>query len=197
MVLARSGHRCGWRAGDAAAGADLLVRQLPQQGMADSLDALAHNGIVFGTLADGRLVALPLDRTKAILSALVELYHPETLSPGGGLDISVGEGAALAAIEAATRLRWLGGERLRALVQRLKAFAQIEKVAPPAGLKTQSACISKPGSTGCNSCARSISAAFSPTIWASERPCRRSPMSLSRSAKGGLTGPALSSARPV
>jgi len=78
-----------------------LVRQLPQQGMADSLDALAHNGIVFGTLADGRLVALPLDRTKAILSALVELYHPETLSPGGGLDISVGEGAALAAIEIA------------------------------------------------------------------------------------------------
>jgi hypothetical protein len=114
-----------------------LLRQLRQPGMPDSLDALAHNGTVFGTLADGRLVALPLERTKAILSALVELYHPETLSPSGALDISAGEGAALAAVEAATRLRWLGGERLRALVERLKAFAQIEPVAPPAGLKTQ------------------------------------------------------------
>ncbi len=170
-----------------------LLRQLRHPGMPDSLDALAHNGTVFGTLADGRLVALPLERTKAILSALVELYHPETLSPSGALDISAGEGAALAAVEAATRLRWLGGERLRALVQRLKAFAQIEPVAP----KRSCACISRPGSTGCSSCAPSISAAFSPTIWVSAKPCRRSPISWSRSARGGSTGPALSSARPV
>jgi superfamily II DNA or RNA helicase len=114
-----------------------LLRQLRQADGPESLDALAHHGIVFGALADGRRVALPLERTRAILSALVELYHPETLSPGGSLDISAGEGAALAAVEAATRLRWLGGERLRALVERLAAFAQIAPVVPPAGLKTQ------------------------------------------------------------
>src|SRR5262249_2851357 len=109
-----------------------LLRQLRQPEGPESLDALAHHGTVFGSLADGRRGALPVGRTKAILSALVELYHPETLSSGGTLDISAGEGAALAAIEAATRLRWLGGERLRTLVQRLAAFAQIEPVAPPA-----------------------------------------------------------------
>ncbi len=113
-----------------------LLRRLRQPGMPD-VDALARNGIVFGTLPDGRHIALPLDRTKTILSTLVELYHPENLSPSGALAISAGEGAALAAVEAAVRLRWLGGERLRALAKRLQAFAQIEPVEPPAGLKTE------------------------------------------------------------
>ncbi len=101
------------------------------------LDALAHNGRVFGTLPDGRHVALPLDRTKAILSTLVELYHPETISSEGRIGISAGEAVGLAALEAAIGLRWLGGERLRALAQRLSGFSGIAKVEPPAGLKTE------------------------------------------------------------
>ncbi len=114
-----------------------LLRSVRHLGAQGSLDAIARNGVVFGQLADGRHIALPLDRTKAILATLVELYHPENLSPGGTMEISAGEGAALAAIEAATRLRWLGGERLRALAQRLQAFSQIEPVVPPAGLRTE------------------------------------------------------------
>ena len=43
----------------------------------------------------------------------------------------------LAAIEAATRLRWLGGERLRALAERLSHFSGIDKIEPPAGLQTE------------------------------------------------------------
>ncbi len=113
-----------------------LMQRMRSLGAAD-LDALAQNGTVFGALPDGRLVALPLDRTQTILTTLIELYHPESLSADGRLEISAGEGVALAAIEAATQLRWLGGERLRALAERLKAFAGIEPVAPPAGLATQ------------------------------------------------------------
>jgi superfamily II DNA or RNA helicase len=101
------------------------------------LDRLAHNGTVFGQLGDGRLVALPLDRTKAILATLVELYHPGSLSADGKLAISAGEAVGLAAVEAATRLRWLGGERLRALAERLARFSGIDKVEQPAGLQTQ------------------------------------------------------------
>ena len=37
---------------------------------------------MFGRLDDGRHVALPLDRTKAIMATLVELYDPENLSTG-------------------------------------------------------------------------------------------------------------------
>ncbi|HEX3952203.1 MAG TPA: DEAD/DEAH box helicase [Stellaceae bacterium] len=110
------------------------VRNLGAEG--GGLDALAHNGIVFGQLGDGRHIALPLDRIKAILGALVELYSTEG-GGSGSLEISLGEAAALASIEAATRLRWLGGERLRALVERLQQFSSIAAVAPPAGLQTQ------------------------------------------------------------
>ena len=45
----------------------------------------------------------------------------------------MGEAVALAEIEAATRLRWLGGERLRALAERLRGFSGVRAIAPPAG----------------------------------------------------------------
>jgi SNF2 family DNA or RNA helicase len=114
-----------------------LLTRLRLTGAPDDLDRLAYNGTVFGRLEDGRHVALPLDRTKVILSTLVELYHPGSLSAAGKLEISAGEGLGLAAVEAATRLRWLGGERLRALAERLSRFSGIDKVEPPAGLQTE------------------------------------------------------------
>src|SRR3984893_18224220 len=114
-----------------------LLARLRDSSAAGDLDRLAHNGTVFGKLADGRHVALPLDRTKAILSTLVELYHPGSLSAAGKIEIPAGAAVGLVAVEAATRLRWLGGERLRALVDRLSSFSRIDKVEPPAGLQTE------------------------------------------------------------
>jgi superfamily II DNA or RNA helicase len=114
-----------------------LLARLRDLGKRRELDALARNGTVFGRLPDGRHVALPLERTKAIMATLVELYDPATVSAGGKLGISAGELAGLAAVEAATQLRWLGGERLRALAERLSRFSGIDKVEPPAGLQTE------------------------------------------------------------
>ena len=114
-----------------------LLARLRLTGAPGELDSLARNGTIFGRLEDGRHVALPLDRTKAILSTLVELYHPGSLSAEGKLEISAGEGLGLAAVEAATRLRWLGGERLQALAERLSQFSGIDKIEPPAGLQTE------------------------------------------------------------
>jgi len=114
-----------------------LLALLRERGKPGEIEALAHNGIVFGALADGRHVALPLERTKAILSTLVELYDSKNLSADGKLAISAGEMTGLAGVEAATRLRWLGGERLRALAERLSSFSGVANVEPPPGLKTQ------------------------------------------------------------
>jgi SNF2-related domain/SWIM zinc finger len=114
-----------------------LLTRLRDMGTPDGLEALAHNGTVFGRLDDGRHVALPLERTKAIMATLVELYHPGTVSGTGKLEISAGEMTGLTAFEAATQLRWLGGERLRALAERLSNFSGIEKIEPPAGLRTE------------------------------------------------------------
>jgi superfamily II DNA or RNA helicase len=114
-----------------------LLARLRDIGAPGELEALAHNGTVFGRLEDGRHVALPLERTKAILATLVELYDPKILSAEGKLAVSVAEMTGLAGVEAATRLRWLGGERLRVLAQRLSSFSGIAKVEPPTGLKTE------------------------------------------------------------
>ncbi|HTT78726.1 MAG TPA: SNF2-related protein, partial [Stellaceae bacterium] len=113
-----------------------LLQRVRNLGAAGSIEALAQDGVVFGQLEDGRHIALPLDRTKAILDTLVELYHPESLSPDGTLGISLGEAAALAGIAAATQLRWLGAERLRRLAERLRGFSAIASVAPPKALRT-------------------------------------------------------------
>jgi superfamily II DNA or RNA helicase len=114
-----------------------LLARLRDRNMPSELDALAHNGTVFGRLEDGRHVALPVDRTKAIMATLVELYDPKNLSSGGKLGVSSGEMTGLAALEAATRLRWLGGERLRELAERLSSFSGIAEVEPPTGLLTE------------------------------------------------------------
>jgi len=114
-----------------------LLALLRDRDMPSELDALAQNGTVFGKLEDGRHVALPLDRTKAIMATLVELYDPKNLSTAGKLGISAGEMTGLAALEAATRLRWLGGERLRQLAERLSSFSGIAEIEPPAGLLTE------------------------------------------------------------
>ncbi len=114
-----------------------LLARLRDRDMPSDLDALAYNGTVFGRLEDGRHVALPLERTKAIMATLVELYDPKNLSTAGKLGVSAGEMTGLAALEAATRLRWLGGERLRELAERLSSFSGIVEVEPPAGLRTE------------------------------------------------------------
>jgi hypothetical protein len=114
-----------------------LLARLRDLGKPGQLDALARNGTVFGQLPDGRHLALPLERTKTIMATLVELYDPATVSADGKLGISAGELAGLAAVEAATQLRWLGGERLRALAERLSHFSRIENIEAPAGLHTE------------------------------------------------------------
>src|SRR5438105_4634201 len=114
-----------------------LLARLRDRDMPRDLDALAHNGTVFGRLDDGRHVALPLDRTKAIMAMHVELYDPKNLSTAGKLGVSAGEMTGLAALEAASRLRWLGGERLRELAERLSNISGIAETEPPAGLPTE------------------------------------------------------------
>ena len=85
----------------------------------------------YAPLPDGRVLALPMERLRPMLEALVELYDADALGKDGRLDISLGEAAALAAIAEATRLRWLGGSRLLDLVDRLRgAGAVVERPAP-------------------------------------------------------------------
>ncbi len=89
-----------------------------------------------GRLPDSRLVALPAARVKGILSVLVELFDVDENTER--LKLSLVQAARLAELEDADNgLRWMGGERLRALGKRLRDFKGIQPVAAPVGLKAQ------------------------------------------------------------
>lgn len=98
------------------------------------LDQLSLNGQVYADLPDGRAIALPFDRVRAILATLVELYD-QPLNADGSLTVPLDLATAVAGLDSATEARWLGGERLRDLIQRLRTFKAIDPVKPPRTLK--------------------------------------------------------------
>ncbi len=99
----------------------------------EAIESLALSGKIYVDLPDGRALALPFARVRDILTVLVELYD-QPLKNDGSMDVSIDLVTALSGIESATKMRWLGGTRLRALIERLKNFEGINEIAPPAGL---------------------------------------------------------------
>jgi superfamily II DNA or RNA helicase len=90
------------------------------------------------TLADGRLLSLPMARIRPTLQALLELWS------SGGIDADAGrigfsrlDAADLANLEERTGLAWRGGESLRELGRTLRQSGGIPKsVVPPSFLAT-------------------------------------------------------------
>lgn len=97
----------------------------------DALERLAVNGTVFGRLADGRTVALPFERVRAIFEVLIEVFDGGGTGDGAFLNLSLAQAEALTVIMDATRARWIGGSRLRDLVYRLRAIVGETPVSPP------------------------------------------------------------------
>jgi superfamily II DNA or RNA helicase len=80
-----------------------------------------------------RIVALPAARLRTILRALIELHEPAS---GEKLRLARTDSARLLELVEAG-FEWRGGERLRALAERLARFTAIEEVAPPRGLAAE------------------------------------------------------------
>ncbi len=83
--------------------------------------------------AGGKTVGLPWSRIRPIFNTLGELYFLDRV--GTAIRLPSLDAARLAELEANAQLRWMGGEHLRALGQRLAGFKGVQAVAPPAGLK--------------------------------------------------------------
>ncbi|MCU7862203.1 MAG: hypothetical protein KZQ86_20790, partial [Candidatus Thiodiazotropha sp. (ex Lucinoma kastoroae)] len=91
-------------------------------------------------LEDGRMLPVPVDRVRNILSALFELYSESALDEYGGVRLSRIQLARLAELDdedAAARVDWTGAEQLQALVERLRGVEQIPQVDPPEALNTR------------------------------------------------------------
>jgi SNF2 family DNA or RNA helicase len=86
-------------------------------------------------LQDGRRAALPFARLTPFIVALCELLGSEQATGEGKVRLSRARAGELAALEAAgdahAKLRWVGGERLRAFARRLREGASFAAVEPP------------------------------------------------------------------
>lgn len=100
----------------------------------EAIEKLALSGTIYVDLPDGSALALPYARVRDMLMTLVELYN-QPLNKDGSLTVSIDLAAALSRIHSATQMRWLGGARLRKMIERLKDFEGLAVIKPPAGLK--------------------------------------------------------------
>ena len=111
-----------------------LIRAAPADW---SADALARRGddtavLVPLPLTDGRSVSLPFARVRAMLTVLHEIaMRDDGDSTTRKLRLPVLDAARLADLEHALKLRWVGGERLRALGEKLAGFTAVAAVATP------------------------------------------------------------------
>jgi superfamily II DNA or RNA helicase len=114
--------------------ADLIARQ-PELFTAEALAALEDDETLFAALGDGRRVALPAGRVRAILGVLVELNLRDL--PAGPLRLPLLDAARLAELEGSLRARWVGAERLLELGRKLRDFSGIQPVTVPPGLNAE------------------------------------------------------------
>ncbi|QYF94647.1 DEAD/DEAH box helicase [Massilia sp. PAMC28688] len=112
-----------------------LIRSAPHAFDPQALAARAETELLVVRLPAGKTVGLPWSRVRPIFSTLGELYFLERV--GNAIRLPSVDAARLAQLEASARLRWMGGEHLRALGQRLAGFTGVQAVAPPAGLQAR------------------------------------------------------------
>ncbi|GHF67947.1 MULTISPECIES: DEAD/DEAH box helicase [Deinococcus] len=114
--------------------ADLIARS-PELFTPEALAELSDDETLYAALGDGRRVALPAGRVKAILGVLVELNLRDL--PSGPLRLPLLDAARLAQLEGAVQARWVGAERLLELGRKLQNFEGVTPVSPPPGLNAE------------------------------------------------------------
>ncbi|MEO6920386.1 MAG: DEAD/DEAH box helicase [Collimonas sp.] len=110
-----------------------LIRQAPQDFDPRTMALRDDQDELLVRLADGVHVAMPWGRIKPILNTLGELYFTE--KPDGPVRLSALDAARLAELDAGNKLRWIGGDRLRSMGQKLHTFGGIKQVSAPPGLQ--------------------------------------------------------------
>jgi superfamily II DNA or RNA helicase len=86
-------------------------------------------------LPDGRRLPFPVPRLKMMLGVLMDLFEPKALDDNGHLRLTKLRAAELSGATGAAAFRWLGGDSLRQLNQKLRDFRSIRAVPPPPGLQ--------------------------------------------------------------
>ncbi|MEL7449160.1 MAG: DEAD/DEAH box helicase [Pseudomonadota bacterium] len=112
-----------------------VIQQAAENGTIDELIADDAAQGALARLEDGRVLRIPPQRLRPILSTLVELFSREPLGLDGRLRFADAQAGLLADLEAAgAPLQWRGGGELRRRAQRLRDVDSIARAPVPAGL---------------------------------------------------------------
>lgn len=115
----------------------VLQKLLKEMGVSKQKN-LSEDKPLYAQLPNGNYIQLPTDRIKNILSVLIELHDANSLSNDSTLHLSKLHAARLVELEKAfnaSQLRWHGGEKLRALGEKLTQFKGIIPVQAPIEFK--------------------------------------------------------------
>ncbi len=109
-----------------------LIRAAPADWSADALARKGDDAPVLVPLPDGRSASLPFARVRSMLTVLYEIaMRGDGENATNKLRLPALDAARLADLEHALKLRWMGGERLRALGEKLAGFTSIAPVVTP------------------------------------------------------------------
>jgi hypothetical protein len=99
-----------------------------------SMDKLNVGGKFYAHLPDKRMVALPFERVKDMLSCLTELLDSANLSEDGSLNISIPQVTALAAVNQSESFNWQGAQSVRSMAAEMSKFDILRQVNEPQSL---------------------------------------------------------------
>lgn len=100
----------------------------------DSLDQQPDDAVIHIPLGDGRIVPLPVQRIKRILSVFVELYETPKIEDDGTIQFAASQSSRLGELEFdddADNLHWHGETGLFERAQKLRSFTKMEHIPPP------------------------------------------------------------------
>ncbi|MGO8699622.1 MAG: SNF2-related protein [Limisphaerales bacterium] len=104
---------------------------------ASAISQLSENGLFLVPLPDGRRLPFPVPRLKVMLNVLLDLFEPQALDENGKIRLTRLRAAELSGTAGAGSWRWLGGDGLRQLSDKLRDFRSIRTVVPPQGLQAR------------------------------------------------------------
>jgi superfamily II DNA or RNA helicase len=104
------------------------------------IERMNKNGVFYAQLKDGRHVALPFERVKAIVTVLLELFDRNNRLTKPNLDVTLPQAMELLQAmspESSPNYKWALGKKLRDLIQKVREFQGLKAVLPPKSFRAE------------------------------------------------------------
>lgn len=115
-----------------------LLWRISGQDPMPEIEKLAHKGLFYAPLPDGRHLALPLARVKAIFEALLELFDRNSYRPNQTAELSLPQLMKMAKlVNGHPDQKWTFNDKLKVLFEKINSFDGLAQIFPPKSFKAQ------------------------------------------------------------